>query len=171
MTKPGAPLSVADLLAIPKTVSRTFRISTHDPEHARLDIELAAACLGAFHVYVRVLRALNENFSVGLRFCQPGAGDTVLLRVNGDHGRHRNPDGGMIAEGPHVHSFRFPLRDQAPRPGSEARWAWPLPADHLALPRAWRTFCALVTLTSDAKVDRRIAKLYASSAQLPLLSF
>jgi hypothetical protein len=162
--------SVADLLAIPKTVSRVFRVSTQDAEHARLDIELAAACAGAFHVYVRVLRALNENFSVGLRLVQTGVGDTVLLRVNGDHGGHRNPDGGAIAQGPHVHTFRAPLRDQPPRPGADARWAWPLPADHLALPTAWRTFCALVALTSCAKVDRKVAKLYASSAQLSLLS-
>jgi RNA-directed DNA polymerase len=38
---------------------------------------------------------------------------------------HRNPDGGMIAEGPYVHSFRSPQRELAPRPGTDARWAWP----------------------------------------------
>jgi hypothetical protein len=169
VTTPGPSVSVATLLSIPKTIARTFRTATHDPEHARLDLELAATCPGNFHVYVRVLRALSENFSVGLRFSAPGTGETVLLRVNGDHGAHRNPDGGMIAEGPHVHSFRSPQRDQAPRPGADARWAWPLAPDHLALPTAWHTFCVLVALTTDAKVDRKIARLYASLAQLPLL--
>jgi hypothetical protein len=168
MTTPPSVVSVAELLAIPKTVLHTFRASSHDPDHARLDLELEAACPGTFHVFVRVLFALNENFSVGLRFAAPGAGDTVLLRVNGDHGSHRNPDGGVIGEGPHVHSFQSPVRDQAPGPGTEARWAWPLPPDHLALPTAWRTFCGLIALTSTTKVDRRIVTLYASTAQLPL---
>jgi len=169
VTPPDPILSVAELLAVPKTIARSFRVSSQDPEHARLDLAVAAGCPGSFHVYVRVLRALNENFSVGLRFAAPGAGETVLLRVNGDHGAHRNPDGAMIAEGPHVHSFRSPSREQAPRPGADARWAWPLSPDHLALPTAWRTFCSLVALTTDEKVDRKIASLYASSAQLSLI--
>ncbi|MGA2447163.1 MAG: hypothetical protein ABTD50_00650 [Polyangiaceae bacterium] len=168
MTSPDSAASVAELLAIRKTVSRVFRASTRDMEHARLDLELAAECSGRFHVFVRVLRALSENFSVGLRYASAGTGETVLLRVNGDHGSHRNPDGAMILEGPHLHSYRPPLLGQPPRPSAHARWASPLPPDHLALPTAWRTFCGQIALAPDAKVDRTIATLYASLAQLPL---
>ncbi|MGH7271775.1 MAG: DUF6978 family protein [Polyangiaceae bacterium] len=168
MIQPPPVFSIADLLAVPKTIARTFRVSTQDPENARIDLELEAAYPGSFHVFVRVLHALGENFSMGLRFAAPGAVDTVLLRVNGDHGGHRNPDGGWIEEGPHVHSFRSPARDQPPRPDSQPRWAWPLPPDHLALPTAWSTFCRLTALASDTKVDRKISTLYASSVQLHL---
>lgn len=167
MTAPAPTLSIADLVAIPKTVARAFRTSTRDAEHVRLDLELAASCPGTFHVFVRVLRALSESFSIGLRYeAQPG--DTVLLRVNGDHGRHRNPDGGFLIEGPHVHSFVPPSRDAPPRPAAEARWAWPLPTENLALPRAWSTFQRAVALTSTAEVDRKIARLYTELSQLPL---
>jgi hypothetical protein len=168
MIPPDCAISVADLLAFPKKVSRVFRASTRDIEHARLDLELAAECPGRFHVFVRVLRTLSENFSVGLRYFSAGAGETVLLRVNGDHGSHRNPDGAIILEGPHLHSFRPPLLNEAPRPSTHLRWASPLPPDHVALPAAWRTFCGQIAFIPDSKVDRIIGKLCASLAQLPL---
>ena len=160
--------TIADLIATPKAVEKVLRASSECPENVRLDVELESEIDGRFFVFVRVLRALNENFSIGLRYELPGFGAVVLLRVNGDHGGHKNPDGGFILDGPHVHSFRTPLRDAPPRAGAEARWAWPLPAEHLALPTAWRTFCSLISLTSSSKVDKKIRGLYTSTAQLPL---
>jgi hypothetical protein len=145
--------TIADLIAAPKAVKKVLRASGEASENVRLDVALESELDGQFFVFVRVLRALNENFSIGLRYELAGFGNVVLLRVNGDHGGHKNPDGGLIPEGPHVHSFRPPLREAPPRAGAEARWAWPLPADHLALPTAWRTFCDLVSLRSTAKVN------------------
>lgn len=170
MNTPATPtaFTVASLIAMPKAIEKTFRVQAQDPEHARLDLQLSASIAGTFFVFVRVLRALNENFSIGLRYEEAGFGNVVLLRVNGDHGPHRNPDGGRIAEGPHIHTFRSPARDAAPRSGAEAKWAWPLAAEHLALPVAWRTFCSQVCLESDTKVDKKIATLYTSLAQLSL---
>lgn len=165
---PAAPDTIASLIAVPKTVHRPFRALSQDPENARLDLELAAATPGRFFVFIRVLRALSENFSIGLRYEEPGLGVLVLLRVNGDHGRHQNPGGSVIPDGPHIHTFRSPARDAPPRPRAEAKWAWPLPADHLALPTAWRTFCGLVSLDSTTKIDKKVGALYASLIQLPL---
>lgn len=163
--------TIAELIAAPKAVEKVLRSAGESPENLRFDIALSSGLEGQFFVFVRVLRALNESFSIGLRYELGGFGNVVLLRVNGDHGGHRNPDGGFIREGPHIHTFRPPLRDKPPRAGAEARWAWPLPAEHLALPTAWRAFCQLVSLTSTAKVDKKIARLYTSTAQLPLGNF
>jgi hypothetical protein len=160
--------TIAALIAAPNGVQKVLPASGENPENIRLDVALKSELDGQFFVFVRVLRALNENFSIGLRYELGGFGSVVLLRVNGDHGGHKNPDGGVISEGPHVHTFRSPQRDRPPRAGAEARWAWPLPADHLALPTAWRTFCGLVALVSNAKVDKKIAALYTSTAQLSL---
>jgi hypothetical protein len=136
--------------------------------YLRLEIHLEAAAPGQFRVFVRILRALSENFSIGLCYSEPAQADAVILRVNGDHGSHRNPDGGMIAQGPHVHGFRGPRRDAPPQPGAEARWAWPLPPDHLSLPIAWRSFCREASVGSNEKVDKKMVKLHASLSQLAL---
>ena len=168
MATPQTSFTVASLIGVSKVIEKTFRVQSQDQEHARLDLQLSASTAGTFFVFVRVLRALNENFSIGLRYEEAGFGNVVLLRVNGDHGRHRNPDGGIISEGPHIHTFRSPAKDAAPRSGAEAKWAWPLPSEHLALPTAWKTFCGLVSLESTTKVDKKIATLYTSLAQLSL---
>jgi hypothetical protein len=159
-------LTVASLIAMPKTIEHLGPLRTKEPDHVRLDIELAAAAPGRFVVFVRVLRALSENFSIGLRYEEAGLCNTVLLRVNGDHGSHRNPDGSYFPEGPHVHTFRNPARELPPRSGAEAKWAWPLPPEHVSLIRAWKTFSSLVFLSEDTKVDKRIYSLYTSLAQL-----
>lgn len=170
MTRPSVatPLTITALLAAPKTIARTFRVRSQAPEHARLDLELASSIDGTFFVFVRVLRALSENFSIGLRYEERTLGNVVLLRVNGDHGRHRNADGATIAKGPHVHSFRAPMREAPPRPGAEGSVGL---AARLEPPRTScgvATFCGLVALESTTKVDTSIAALYSSFAQLPL---
>jgi hypothetical protein len=161
--------NVASLLAVPKRVERILPLRLKDAEHARFDVALSAPVVGRFVVFVRVLRALNENFSIGLRYEAADFGSTVLFRVNGDHGSHRNPDGSYFSEGPHVHTFRSPARELPPRSGAETKWAWPLEPQNLSLPCAWKTFSSLVFLDQDAKVDKQIQTLYTSLAQLQLI--
>jgi hypothetical protein len=43
-----------------------------------MDIKLQADVAGTFYVYVRVLRALSENFSIGLRYEEPSWGGVVF---------------------------------------------------------------------------------------------
>jgi len=163
--------SIAELIACPKTISKAVQANDDDPKHHRLDLVLKSEAPGKFQSFIRVKRAMKEHFSIGLRYLDDEGAHVVLLRVNGDHGRHRNPDGGLILSGPHVHGFRGPLRELPPQDRVEARWAWPLPADHLALPVAWRTFCSLVHLESERKYDRKVAELYTSWRQLSFKAF
>jgi len=133
-------LSVADLIARPKTIAAKIRGDGDDPVHARLDLALDSDAPGKFQAFLRELFD-RAPLLVGRR-----RGDAILIRVNGDHGRHRNPDGGLILSGPHVHGFRGPTLELPPRNRAEPRWAWPIAPDHLALPMAWRTFCDLANV-------------------------
>lgn len=164
-------LSIESLIATPKAIAKRIRNKNDDPVHARLDLLLESELPGKFYAFVRVRRALKENFSIGLRYLDGDGGDIVLLRVNGDHGKHRNPDGGILAFGAHVHGFRGPIRELPPRNRGEAKWAWPISPDHLALPVAWRTFCVLAQIESAQKVEREVAKLYTSLSQLSFEAF
>ncbi len=154
--------TIVDLLAATKTVIGKGRRSVLQGS-ARLDFRLKSGLDGRFHAFVRVNERLSEHFSIGLRY----EADFGHLRVNGDHGAHRNPDGLLITTGPHVHMFRAPARDQAPKDGAEPKWAWPLPPDTVALNVAWRTFRDLASVTSTGDADRKVAAMYAASAQLP----
>jgi len=164
-------LSIADLIVRPKTIAAKIRGDGDDPVHARLDLALDSDTPGRFQAFVRVKRVLKENFSIGLRYLDDDGGDAILIRVNGDHGGHRNPDGGVILSGPHVHGFRGPTLELPPRNRAEPRWAWPIAPDHLALPMAWRTFCDLANVRSERKFEREVAKLYTSSRQLSFKAF
>lgn len=56
-----------------------------------------------FEVFMRQLIALPEEYSVGLVYRTRYAHDPiVLLRFNGDHGYHKNPDRSVIS-GQHIH--------------------------------------------------------------------
>ncbi len=95
--------TVKDLLATPKTPDPPTRVRVKsNPSHRAWDLPLIAALEGRFSVYVRVNVSLPEMFSVGIIYTPPKGSTTVLLRVNGDHGTHRNPDGSVVT-GPHVH--------------------------------------------------------------------
>lgn len=164
-------ISIAELIATPKTITETLRNKGNDPVHARLELSLTSEVPGKFQAFLRVKRALQENFSIGLRYFDDDGRDVILFRVNGDHGRHRNPDGGLIASGAHVHGFRGPMRELPPRNGAEARWAWPISPDHLSLMVAWRTFCVLANLESERKFERAVGKLYTPPRQLSFEAF
>lgn len=127
------PTTIAELIVCPKSNDAVGR-SKHDGTNLRLDAELVAPLApGSFRIFVRVLRDLNESFSIGLTYrTSPAATDTVLLRLNGDHGTHVNPDRSVVAPGPHVHYFREPLWSAPPRPGAQMKWATAISATYLS---------------------------------------
>ena len=168
MTEP-TPLTIRELLDAPKRVGRVLRTSGQDPEHSRLEIRVDAEVSGHFLVFVRVLRALPENFSFGLRYVAVDAGETVLLRVNGDAHAHKNPDGSFFSATPHIHSFRGAMLLAPPRPEAQTKWAWPISINHIILSNAWAFFCAMTHLTSTKRIDARIRKLRGAPTQLSLL--
>lgn len=157
--------TIEQLVAWPKTVSGTARSRTDDASY-RLDVPLVSSAPGSFRVFVRILRDLAEHFSMGLAYrTAPGAQETVLIRLNGDHGHHKNPDGGQIESGPHLHFFIPPLLLEPPPPGAKHKWAWPLPPEFVSAQLAWPKFCEHASVVSTSKVDRSIRKLYRAAAQ------
>ena len=99
-------LTVGDLLIAPKRVVATklLRKNKAHPSHLEWDVDLESTVAGRFTLSVRVNRALPESFSIVLRFAPELGPPSVLVRVNGDHGPHRDPDGKVLAGGPHLHA-------------------------------------------------------------------
>lgn len=165
-------LTVAEILSLPKRVVKARVLHTENDADARLDVEVRpsqGAIPGKLIVFLRVPVALHERFSIGLRFSPQNAEPTVLVRVNGDHSGHKDPHGGRIDAGPHLHEFKPPLRSSAPVPGARAKWAWPLPPENLAVPTAWRTFCRRANLASTPLVDAKVRSFYLPMGQLRIL--
>jgi hypothetical protein len=163
------PTAVTDLLAIPKYARWPPRRKVKSKFlHRELDIPLDAEADGEFTVFLRLHTRYLEMFSIGLRYATPGQRDVVLIRVNGDHGSHKNPDG-TIVSGPHLH---MPTVNQDP---TELRSKGPATAASLDprcnnLPAAWSKFRELISLSPQAEVDRLVVRLYLVGSQLSLLN-
>ena len=63
-----------------------------------------------------------SNFSVVLVYKDSNRNDRVILRLNGNHGRHRNRIEGTIVDGPHIHKMteRYQRRTNHPDGYAEA---------------------------------------------------
>ena len=108
-------------------------------------------------VYVRRDTDLAEDFSIGLRYEQPGSRrPIVVLRFNGDHGGHRNPNGTRIDEGPHVHAptveeLRLAVDEAEFRPHGP-RYATASPPGLAHFPAAWDAFCQAAGIAENPEV-------------------
>ncbi|OQW93437.1 MAG: hypothetical protein BWK79_11145 [Beggiatoa sp. IS2] len=57
-----------------------------------------------FRVFIRILEALQEDFSIGLDYIDKQGKSFCLIRCNGKHGLHRNHQPGAIPfDGFHIH--------------------------------------------------------------------
>lgn len=50
-----------------------------------------------FRVFIRILEAFQEDFSIGLDYIDNQGKQLCLIRCNGKHGQHRNHQAGAIA--------------------------------------------------------------------------
>lgn len=115
-------VTVGDLLIAPKRVlaKHLRRKNKTHPSHLEWNAELESAVIGTFTISVRVNKVLPESFSIVLRFAPEAGAPSVLVRVNGDHGPHKDPDGKVLAGGPHIHAPTAAERALPLKPGQ-----WP----------------------------------------------
>jgi hypothetical protein len=163
------PPTVRELLAAPKEAvspARTKR-KAH-PAYRAWDITLSVQMQGTFIAWIRTNVDLPEEFSIGLRY-QPLMGpSSVLLRVNGDHGRHRNPDKSMFEEGPHVHAPTEAELDGHVEPGMWQEgppFATVLPRLVLPLGEGWRIFAERANIVQTEELHRAVARLSTETDQ------
>lgn len=155
--------SVAELIDIPK-YGRAVRQVPKKLGHAQLNVAAEAEDGTKFAVFVRVLIDLPESFSIGLAVLHPN-GNTILFRLNGDHGDHGN-DPDDVFDGPHIHQPTDAQRAAPPAPGTKPRFAVQITMPVApSLGMFWPMFKDAVHLHVDNKVDRKISKIYKDLAQ------
>lgn len=102
---------------------------------------------------------LPESFSIGVVFRDQGAAN-VLLRVNGDHGTHKNPDG-VVVEGPHVH---LPWGPQLDEELPEEPWkdgppfAVPLFVEEFRLFDAWALLGTIANIVNAREAEEKMRR-------------
>lgn len=99
--------TTGELLAMAKWIrDPPKRKNVSHSGHSGWDYPLDApeAGEGRFVVFLRINDRLMESFTLGLRYQEPKMEPAVLIRVNGGHGMHGNPDGTVIEDGPHLHA-------------------------------------------------------------------
>lgn len=158
------PKTVAELLALPKRGTAIRQVAKR-LGHAQLNVSAEAADGTKFLVFVRVLKLLPENFSIGLVLIE---GNAVLLRMNGDHGQHGNEDGDTF-DGPHIHQPNGEQMALPPVAGSKPRFAVRVPTPPPPSVRvSWGAFKEMVALRVDQKVDHKIDEIYKELAQIDI---
>lgn len=138
-------ITVTELLEVPKRFSGRPKLRSDAGPNTRWEIPIAADIAGQFVAFVRINNVLPEDFSIGLVYKDTGLrGAQVLVRVNCHGQAHRNPDGSMVDEGPHVH---FPGPGQLGMGidlvvlNAGSKHAAPLPKTHRRFLVALDTFC------------------------------
>ena len=95
---------IAALIAEPKSYSGKAQTWRQKLGHAEMDFELNGGSGSEFILLLRKRLDDEGDFSVGIRWKRNGEEDVILLRMNGDHGGHRNPiEGTAFDGGAHVH--------------------------------------------------------------------
>jgi hypothetical protein len=115
-------------------------------------------------VFVRQSVALVENFSIGLRFEVPGEDVAILLRVNGNHGMHKNPDG-TVLRGPHTHEPLEMHLGLSPWGRYDPKQGRQLDQKCCAIVNGWEVFCQIANVAKNAQVASAITKLHNELAQ------
>lgn len=164
--------TAGELLSLHKTVRgdppRVRNVSHAGHQGWNIKLDALAAAPGEFRVFLRVNLTLPEQFSIGLVYEEPGRSAVVLVRLNGDHGFHPNPNGTSIQDGPHLHSptaaerlLEPPDREWANGPAHATQ----LSPDHNHLAVAWKKFSQEVTLAASEHVSAHMSKVYAELLQ------
>lgn len=159
-------MTIGELLDAPKILEGSSRRKPKaQPGYHDLDFEVTSSTSGKFVVFIRVNAALIESFSIGLRWVGEDVGGLILLRLNGDHGGHANPDGSRFEEGAHLHAPAAEERQLEACAGFEPRFATLVPECSM-LSAAWERFCEYAGVTSHPRLDALVRQIQASGAQL-----
>lgn len=135
------------------------------PGHIGINVELSCPDIaGRLSVVIRMTVALIESFSIVLRYERDHFPCVAILRVNGDHGQHRNPDG-TIVTGPHVHAPVPSEMNSIPTKDFEPRFAEAVAARYVQLPFAWALFRERVALEPHEQMADRIRRMHTTYSQ------
>ena len=160
-------MKIESLLDAPKELGKAHQKRKSHAEHEELDFDVTSPVAGRFIVFVRVPVVLVESFSIGLRWVGDDGG-AVLLRLNGDHGTHGNPDGTKVADVAHLHAPTAQERAGDLVAGYEPRFATALTGCS-TLPEAWERFCLEAKLAPGSKAGHIITRLHEQGAQTDLM--
>jgi hypothetical protein len=158
------------LLEAPKVVASPARArNVSKPGHRGIEVKLDAPTVtGSFRAVLRVNERMVERFSCILTYEDRGLPTLALLRVNGDHGIHRNPDGTVIT-GPHIH---FPANLSAsPEVDSEPEAADVIDQRNAVMTFAWDYFCQQVNVHMPNNVAKAVGRLHTALSQGSLDEF
>lgn len=140
-----------ELLEAPKSVaSPASARNVSKPGHRGIEVNLDVPSMPeSFRAVLRVNERLVERFSCILTFEARGLPTLALVRVNGDHGTHRNPDGSLIT-GPHIH---LPADLSAsPEASCELELAEPIDRRYAVMTFAWDFFCQRISVQTHNNV-------------------
>lgn len=144
--------------------SKRFR-STVSSGSVRLRVKVSCPQLpGKCMVYVRLLQQLVENYSCILTYQPPFDEPIRVLRVNGPHGGHRNPDGRVLFV-PHLHRARPAREHVAPTPRLKIDHALDLEPRYRSLVFGWDLFCRTIKLAPHKRLAEVIGEMYSEVAQ------
>jgi hypothetical protein len=158
--------TISDLLLAKKTVSWPALQKVKSPP-TQLDVDFGLSCslaglTGRLVLYVRVNTLLSDLFSIGLRLEMPRRTPSLIVRLNGGHGPHRNPDGSMISRHqPHIHvpTAKEMVADYT----SKVKLEQADPVQYAQPTSAWPFFENWANITPDPKVATLIAKMCTST--------
>ncbi len=151
-----------ELFDAPKEIASAQFRQKSNGGHRGINVRLKCDIEGSLSAVVRVNLTLVENFSCILVFEHDGIAAIDVLRVNGDHGEHRNPDGQLI-NGPHVH---------LPTDIDVSAFALGRPSFGIAidrrcalLPFAWQEFCSRVNIAPHEAMASAVSRLHSALSQ------
>lgn len=163
--------TIQDVLQAPKTPTWPARRKLKSPDtQTEVDIDLACTLpglKGQLVLYARVLTELPEIFSVGLKVEMRGRAPSLIIRANGGHGQHKNPDGTIIpAKQPHIH---VPTSEElSSEYSSKVKLVKALPIDHADAVSAWSYLAQELNIEDDGRVTRLVSELCATNPQIAL---
>jgi len=172
--------TLQDILAAPKTVNWPAKGKIKSPP-TQVDADLELSCgvsgmRGQLVLYVRVNTILPESFSIGLRLEPQGKKPSLLVRLNGWHGPHPNPDGTIIPG--HTAHIHLPTAKELAGDYTgkvELRTAVELqPLVGLVLPSppdvvsVWPFFQQYLNIAPDPRVTTLLSELCDSTSQQSL---
>lgn len=151
--------TIFELIELPKTIELPVRPrhKAH-PSHQEFDVVLSAEDPGTFRLVIRGSGAFFESFSLILLYSRPGIRPAVLLRLNGDHGYHNNPDGSHIDGVPHLHMFPYGVLFEAVS-DKQPDHAIELPAELSTPARAWPIFREVAHINDDPRMAKHLARV------------
>jgi hypothetical protein len=158
--------TIRELIELPKRVRQTRPRAVSHPSHKSVNVELIADAPGTLLGIIRVNQRMIESFSCILRYDPPKGRPVLLLRVNGDHGPHKD-----IVGGPHAHVHAPERLDFPPEYGTEPDWGLIVDPDCRLLGHAWAEFCRRANVAHSEKMARLVAKLHTALAQATLDDF